>query len=90
MRGDRSYLGLLSVEPSRQKTGVGSKLMGAAEEYCAGVGSHYMDLRIVNVRTELPGFYRRLGYVETGTEPSTAGIEHKVPCHFVNMSKGLK
>ena len=90
MRGDRSYLGLLSVNPDGQKAGVGSNLMTAAEDYCAKAGSHFMDLRIVNVRKELPEFYHRRGYVETGTAPFTAGLEPKVPCHFVNMSKPLK
>ncbi|HXW90545.1 MAG TPA: GNAT family N-acetyltransferase, partial [Terriglobales bacterium] len=89
IRGDRSYLGLLSVDPARQKTGLGSKLMSAAEDYCAKAGSRLMDLRIVNVRKELPEFYHRLGYVESGTEPFTAGLSVKVPCHFVKMSKPL-
>lgn len=89
MRGKRSYLGLLSVNPDGQKAGVGSELMTAAEDYCAQAGSRFMDLRIVNVRKELPEFYQRRGYVETGTAPFTPGLEPKVPCHFVNMSKPL-
>jgi predicted N-acetyltransferase YhbS len=90
MRGERSYLGLLSVDPDGQKAGVGSKLMTAAENHCAKAGSHFMDLRIVNVRKELPEFYHRRGYVETGTAPFTPGLEPKVRCHFVNMSKPLR
>jgi N-acetylglutamate synthase-like GNAT family acetyltransferase len=90
MRGERSYLGLLSVNPDGQKSGVGSKLMTAAEDYCAKAGSRFMDLRIVNVRKELPEFYHRRGYVETGTAPFTPGLEPKVPCHFVNMAKPLR
>jgi hypothetical protein len=48
-----------------------------------------MDLRIVNLREELPPFYRRLGYVETGTAPFPEEIKSKLPCHFVLMSKPL-
>ena len=88
-RGDRSYLGLLSVDPQRQKSGLGSKLMQAAEDHCAKAGSRFMDLRIVNVRKELPSFYHRRGYIETGTEPFTPGLNPKLPCHFVKMSKAL-
>jgi N-acetylglutamate synthase-like GNAT family acetyltransferase len=88
-RGERSYLGLLSVNPDGQKSGVGSRLMKAAEDYCAGAGSRFMDLRIVNVRKELPDFYHRRGYVETGTAPFTPGLDPKLPCHFVNMAKPL-
>jgi len=89
LRGDRAYLGLLSVDPDRQKAGLGSQLMNAAENYCARAGCRFMDLRIVNVRRELPAFYRHRGYVETGTAPFTPGLNPKVPCHFVEMSKPL-
>jgi GNAT superfamily N-acetyltransferase len=88
-RGDRAYLGLLSVDPQRQKSGLGSKLMQAAEAYCAKAGSCFMDLRIVNLRKELPPFYLGRGYLETGTEPFTPGLRPKLPCHFVKMSKLL-
>jgi N-acetylglutamate synthase-like GNAT family acetyltransferase len=88
--GNRSYLGLLAVDPQLQKSGLGSQLMKAAEAHCAKAGSHFMDLRIVNVRKELPGFYHRLGYVETGTEPFTPGLHPKLRCHFVVMSKPLR
>jgi N-acetylglutamate synthase-like GNAT family acetyltransferase len=87
--GNRSYLGLLAVDPPLQKSGLGSQLMHAAEAYCAKAGSRFMDLRIVSVRKELPPFYHRHGYVETGTEPFAPGLNPNVPCHFVWMSKPL-
>ena len=89
LRGERAYLGLLSVDPARQKAGLGSKLMCAAEDYCAKSGCQFMDLQIVNLRKELPAFYHRLGYAETGTAPFPAEIVTKLPCHFVRMSKRL-
>jgi N-acetylglutamate synthase-like GNAT family acetyltransferase len=87
--GDRSYLGLLAVDPQRQKSGLGSTLMNFAEAHCAKAGSRFMDLRIVSVRKELPSFYRRRGYVEAGTEPFPPGLNPKLRCHFVKMSKPL-
>ena len=89
LRGERSYLGLLSVDPLRQKSGLGSKLMDAAEDYCAKAGSRFMDLQIVNLRKELPDFYHRKGYIETGTAPFPPGLNPKLACHFVKMSKPL-
>ncbi len=90
LRDERAYLGLLAVDPQRQKAGLGSKLMDAAEEFCAKAGCRFMDLRIVNVRRELPAFYHRRGYVETGTTvPFPPELKPKVPCHFVEMSKRL-
>lgn len=88
-RRQRSYAGLLAVEPSRQQSGLGRRLMTAAEDRGRELGCRFMDLRIVNLRKELPGFYHRLGYVETGSTPFTAGVPTKIPCHFITMSKPL-
>jgi GNAT superfamily N-acetyltransferase len=88
-RGERAYLGLLSVDPARQHSGLGKLLMDAAEEFCRGLGCRFMDLNVVNLRQELFGFYGRRGYVETGTSPFPADVVTKVPCHFIDMSKLL-
>ena len=88
-RGDRAYLGLLSVTPERQKTGLGSMLVSEAEQHCASAGCRFMDLKIINLRTDNSAFYKRRGYVETGTEPFRPDLETKLPCHFINMSKPL-
>jgi GNAT superfamily N-acetyltransferase len=88
-RGESAYLGLLSIHPSRQRSGFGARLVAAVEKYCFELGFRQMDLRIVNVREELHAFYRKLGYKETGTSPFPADIETRVPCHFVHMSKAL-
>jgi predicted N-acetyltransferase YhbS len=89
LRGERSYLGLLSVDPEYQQSGLGSLLMSAAEDHCRERGSRFMDIYIVNLRTELPPFYQRRGYVETGTTPFVEDVPTKIPCHFINMSKPL-
>lgn len=89
-RGERAYLGLLSVDPSCQHSGIGSLLMTAAENYCSGLGCRFMDIKIVNLRKDLPGFYRRRGYMETGTSSFPAHIETKEPCYFVDMAKPLE
>ena len=88
-RGDRAYLGLLSVAPERQNLGVGSMLMREAEQRSARAGCRSMDLRIINLRRENHAFYTRRGYVETGKEPFPPELETKLPCHFINMSKPL-
>ena len=88
-RGDRAYLGLLSVDPARQRNGLGSRLVAAAEERVRASGIRYMDLRIVNLRQELPEFYRHLGYVITGASPISPDVKTKQSCHFKNMSKAL-
>jgi N-acetylglutamate synthase-like GNAT family acetyltransferase len=88
-RDERTYLGLLSVEPSRQHTGLGSLLMMVAEERCRARGDRFIDILIVNLREELPGFYQKHGFIETGKSPFPEDVETKLPCHFINMSKEL-
>jgi GNAT superfamily N-acetyltransferase len=88
-RGERAYLGLLSDDPDCQRAGLGSTLMSTAENYCAKAGCKFMDLQIISVREELPRFYRRLGYSETGIAPLPPNVKPKQPCHFVKMSKAL-
>lgn len=86
---ERAYLGLLAVDPAHQQSGLGSKLMDAAEDHCRGLGLRFMDIKVVNLREELAGFYRRRGYVETGTSAFPAEVKTKLPCHFIEMSKPL-
>jgi ribosomal protein S18 acetylase RimI-like enzyme len=89
LRGDRGYLGLLGVDPPRQGSGLGRKLMDAAENYFREAGCRAIDLRIVSARTPLPSFYRHLGYLETGTAPFAPEVPAKVLCHYILMSKIL-
>ena len=89
LRGDRSYLGLLAVNPPRQGTGLGRQLVAAAEECSRTAGSRAVDLRIISPRAELVPFYRRLGYAETGTAPFSSDVQPKLPCHYILMSKPL-
>jgi ribosomal protein S18 acetylase RimI-like enzyme len=89
LRGDRGYIGLLSVEPQRQGSGLGRKLMDAAEKFFRESGCAAVDLRVVSARTPLPAFYRHLGYIESHTAPLPIETQPKVPCHFIYMSKRL-
>jgi GNAT superfamily N-acetyltransferase len=89
LRGDRGYLGLLGVEPSRQGTGLGRKLMDAAEKYFREARCVAIDLRVISARAPLPSFYRHLGYLETGTAPFAPSVPVKVPCHYILMSKTI-
>jgi predicted N-acetyltransferase YhbS len=89
LRGERSYLGLLSVDPGCQQSGLGSLLMREAEKYCRERGSQAMDILIVNLREDLPAYYQKRGYVSAGTSPFPPDVETRIPCHFINMSKSL-
>jgi GNAT superfamily N-acetyltransferase len=91
-RGERAYLGLLSIVPARQGVGLGKQLNGAAEQYAREQGCRWMDLRVVSPREEqLLPVYRKLGYVETGAQEYPAVLVEKmaIPGHFILMEKAL-
>ena len=88
-RGERTYLGLLSVDPTLQGSGIGSLLMTAAEDRWRERKAHYIDILTVSLREELPAFYGKRGYVKTGTSPFPPDVKTKLPVHFVHMSKRL-
>jgi GNAT superfamily N-acetyltransferase len=91
-RGERAYLGLLSIAPSRQGTGLGRQLNAAAEDFARTQGCRWMDLRVVSPRADvLLPIYCRLGYAETGTEEYAPALVEKmtIPGHFILMGKAL-
>jgi N-acetylglutamate synthase-like GNAT family acetyltransferase len=88
LSGDRGYFGLLAVHPDRQGGGWGRAMVEAAEQHARQAGCVAMDITVVNLRTELPPFYHRLGYTETGTAPFQDQRATQ-PCHFILMSKPL-
>ena len=89
-RGDRGYFGMLAVSPDRQKQGIGTRLIAAAEEFFREQGCREVELTVVDKRTELPPLYERFGYRVTGTAPFPADLMPvKMPCSFVVMSKAL-
>ncbi len=89
LRGERAYFGPLSVLPERQGTGLGRILVNAAEDYARAHGCRFMDITIVNLREELPAFYRKFGYTAGGTKPFPDDEPTKLPVHLIDMSKAL-
>jgi GNAT superfamily N-acetyltransferase len=89
LRGERGYFGMLSVDPSRQGEGLGRLLVDAAEERCRSRGCRLMEIHVVDLREELPPFYRRLGYVEAGEEPFCETERPRLPARFIVMTKTL-
>ena len=91
LRGLRGYIGMLAVDPDHQRSGIGGRLMEAAEDHFRRLCCTAVDITVLSLRPELPPLYRRFGYVETGTEdfhpshPQKPGFE----CHCIVMSKDL-
>lgn len=89
--GRRGHFGMLAVANAWKGTGLGRRLIGAAEAFALSRGCDSMDLEVASPRIELPGLYRKFGYSITGTAewPAHALHELKQPAHFIVMSKSL-
>ncbi len=85
------HLGMLAVADARKGTGLGRRLIEAAEAFAIERGCDSMDLEVASPRTELPNFYRKFGYELSGTSewPEHARHELKQPANFLIMSKSL-
>lgn len=65
-RGDKLYLGMLTVSPTLQAKGLGKQLLEAAEEFGRVNGLKAMTMTVITKRHELIAFYERRGYSKTG------------------------
>ncbi len=60
------YLGMLTVSPELQNSGIGKKLMQQAEVFALELGLSKIVMTVITVREELISWYKRRGYVDTG------------------------
>ncbi len=85
----RGYFGMLSVAPDMQGRGLARQIIAEVEDRLRREGCDALDIYVVNLRTELPPFYRKLGYVESGTVAFPHPDEATQPCHIIVMTKSL-
>jgi len=62
-RGERGYAGMLAVAPGRQRSGVGRRMMQAAEDRLRAHGCVAVDITVLSLRTDLLPLYRAFGFV---------------------------
>lgn len=89
-RENRGYFAMLSVDPTHQGRGLGRTLVGAAEAHCRDAGCRVMDIDVVDLRTELPGFYAALGFTPAESTPFPDPTKTKQPVRLVRMEKPLQ
>lgn len=67
-KGDgRVYLGMLTVDPALQGSGMGKRLLAAAEDHArSALHADRMEMQVFDRRRELLAFYDRRGYRPTG------------------------
>jgi len=86
--GDAGYFGMLAVDASVRRGGIGRALVEAAEAHCRRAGCSVMTMSTGENRTELIPYYEKMGYWVTAIEAST-NPAFKYPIRVVNMEKPL-
>ena len=77
---DEMYLGMLTVQPDLQASGIGKLLLKAAEEEARRQHCSKVVMTVISVRSELIAWYVRHGYADTGV---------RKPFHFNDPRFGL-
>lgn len=93
-KGHQLYLGMLTVSPELQNSGIGKKLLAEAENQAKALGLSSIIMTVISVREELIAWYKRHGYVDTGEREAfpESGIHVTVsdePLEFIFLEKKL-
>ena len=91
-----AYLGMLSVDPVRQASGLGRLLLAEAErDAAARYGADRVEMTVIRQRPELIAWYERRGYALTGAtadfpmDDERFGLPKRRDLQFVVLSKTL-
>jgi ribosomal protein S18 acetylase RimI-like enzyme len=94
--GAVGYLGMLSVQPGVQGSGIGRTIFAEADRIARKeLGSAEMCIQVIRQRYQLIAWYERLGYVRTGeTIPfpygnERCGVPKRADLEFVTLTKRL-
>ncbi|MEL1254609.1 N-acetyltransferase [Flavobacterium sp. DGU38] len=93
-KGHQLYLGMLTVSPELQNSGIGKKLLAEAENQAKALGLSSIIMTVISVREELIAWYKRHGYVDTGEREAFPENEIHVtisdePLEFIFLEKKL-
>ena len=88
------YLGMLTVSPELQNSGIGKQLLQAAEQLAQQLELSRIQMTVIGIRKELLAWYIRNGYEDTGLrEPFPFGEGDKAltsePLDFIVLEKKL-
>ena len=88
------YLGMLTVSPELQNSGIGKQLLQAAEQLAQQLELSRIQMTVIGIRKELLAWYIRNGYEDTGVrEPFPFGEGDKAltsePLDFIVLEKKL-
>jgi len=93
-KGHQLYLGMLTVSPELQNSGIGKKLLAEAENQAKALGLYSIIMTVISVREELIAWYKRHGYVDTGEREAFPESDIHVtvsdePLEFIYLEKTI-
>lgn len=88
------YLGMLTVSPELQNSGIGKKMLAEAENHAKSLGLSSIIMTVISVREELIAWYKRHGYFDTGEREAFPESEIHVtisekPLEFIYLEKEI-
>jgi ribosomal protein S18 acetylase RimI-like enzyme len=85
-----AYLGMLTVDPALQASGLGRRILAAAEqEAVARFAARRMEMTVIHRRAELIAWYERRGYAPTGERRPFPVDPPRPELEFVVLEKAL-
>ena len=90
------YLGSLTVDPREQNSGLGRRILDAAERRMAELGATRVVIDVLNVRGTLIAWYERRGYRLTGDArafpyaDNRYGVPQRPDLVFLELQKDLE
>lgn len=91
---NKLYLGMLTVSPDLQNSGIGKQLLAEADVHALALGLPKIVMTVISIRKELITWYKRHGFVDTGVrEPfplnDTDAVIANQSLEFIVMEKTL-
>ncbi|MWB94837.1 GNAT family N-acetyltransferase [Flavobacterium sp. GA093] len=91
-KGTQLYLGMLTVSPELQNSGIGKKMLAEAENQAKALGLSSIIMTVISVREELIAWYKRNGYTDTGEREAFPQSEIHItisaePLEFIFLEK---
>jgi len=88
------YVGMLTVSPELQNSGIGKQLLAEAENHAATLGLSTLSMTVVSVRAELIAWYKRHGYADTGKREAFPSSDIHInisdkPLDFIYLEKKI-
>lgn len=87
VREGRCWFGMLSVDPAAQGEGHARTLLAAIDAWAHEQGCVEEEIEVVDLRSELPGFYAKFGFTTVGERPFPDPHKLKRPARLTVMRR---